>query len=577
MNNDHLINKANQWLTSNITETEKEEIKSLLNSDDRTLLEDAFYKNLEFGTGGLRGIMGMGSNRINKYTIGMATQGLANYLKKSFINQTIKIAIAYDSRNNSPAFANYCASVFTANGIKVYFFESLRPTPELSFAIRYFGCQSGVVITASHNPREYNGYKVYWDDGAQITPPHDTNIINEASAIKNIDDVNFDKDESKIEFIGKEVDKIYLNEVQKLSLSPNSIKNQQDLKIVYSPIHGSGITLVPQCLENFGFNNVHIVEEQKEPNGDFPTVVYPNPEEEEAMTLALKKAKEIDADLVMATDPDTDRVGIAVKNLNNEFELLNGNQTGALIIYYLLRKLKENNTLPKDGYIVKTIVTTELIDEICNHFKVDCFNSLTGFKHIATIIRGFEGQRTYIGGGEESYGYLLGDFVRDKDAVSACAIIAEITAFAKDNGESLYEFMIDMYEQFGLYQESLISITKKGKSGGEEIAKMMSQFRNNPPLEINGSKVVKFYDYQSGYMTDLLKDTSEKLDFPTSNVLQFLTADGSKISARPSGTEPKIKFYFSVKEDLNKISEYNETKKFLLDKIQKIKTDLKLG
>ncbi|MDH5367152.1 MAG: phospho-sugar mutase [Cyclobacteriaceae bacterium] len=576
MNNNHIIDKANQWLSSNITKTEQEEIKSLLNSDDKTQLEDAFYKNLEFGTGGLRGIMGIGSNRINKYTIGMATQGLANYLKKSFVNQTIKVAIAHDSRNNSSEFANYCASVFTANGIEVYFFESLRPTPELSFTIRHFGCQSGVVITASHNPREYNGYKVYWDDGAQITPPHDTNIINEVSNINSIDSVNSDKDESKIEFIGKEVDEIYLNEVKKLSLSPNAINNQKDLKIVYSSIHGSGITLVPQCLENFGFRNINIVEEQQEPNGDFPTVIYPNPEEEEAMTLALKKAQEIDADLVMATDPDADRVGIAVKNLNDEFELLNGNQTGALIIYYLLRKLTENATLPKDGYIVKTIVTTELIDEICNHFSVDCFDSLTGFKHIATIIRGLEGKQTYIGGGEESYGYMLGDFVRDKDAVSACAIIAEMTAFAKDEGKSLYEFMIDMYKQFGFYQENLISITKKGKSGSEEIAKMMSQFRNNPPLEINGSKVVKLYDYQSGLMTDLLKDTSEKLDFPTSNVLQFLTEDGSKISARPSGTEPKIKFYFSVKENLNNVSEYDETKKLLLNKIQKIKTDLKL-
>ena len=577
MKNDSILNKANQWLASNITAAEKEEINALINADDPTLLEDAFYKNLEFGTGGLRGIMGMGSNRMNKYTIGMATQGLSNYLKSSFPNQPIKVAIAHDSRNNSPEFANYCASVFSANHIKVYFFDGLRPTPELSFAIRHLGCQSGVVITASHNPREYNGFKAYWDDGAQITPPHDANIIKEVSAIKSIDDVNFDKDESKIEFIGKEIDELYLSEIKKLSLSPSAIKNQEDLKIVYTSIHGSGITLVPKCLENFGFKNIHIVEEQQEPNGDFPTVIYPNPEEKEAMTLALKKAEEVNADLVMATDPDADRVGIAVKNLNDEFELLNGNQTGVLIIYYLLHKAIENNTLPSDGYIVKTIVTTELIDEICKQFEVDCFNTLTGFKHIATVIRELEGKRTYIGGGEESYGYLLGEFVRDKDAVSSCAIIAEITAYAKDNGKTLFEFMIDIFERFGFYQESLISITKKGKSGSEEIAEMMSQYRNNPPVEINGSRVVEFYDYQSGQMKNVLKGTTEKIELPSSNVLQFITEDGSKISARPSGTEPKIKFYFSVKAVLKNASEYYTVKQSLLDKIQAIKTDLRLA
>ena len=572
-----IISKANEWLNSSISDLEKDEINQLLNADDKTVLEDAFYKNLEFGTGGLRGLMGIGSNRMNKYTVGMATQGLANYLKKSFPNDIIKVAIAHDSRNNSPEFSDYCASVFSANGIKVYFFDGLRPTPELSFAIRHFGCQSGVVITASHNPREYNGFKAYWNDGAQLTPPHDENVIKEVNAIKNIDDVNFNKDNSLIEFIGKEIDTIYLNEVHNLSLSPTAIKNQSDLSIVYSSIHGSGITLVPQCLKQFGFTNVTIVKEQEEPNGDFPTVVYPNPEEEEALTLALNKAKEIDADLVMATDPDTDRVGIAVKNLDNEFELLNGNQTGALIIYYMLAKLKENDTLPKDGYIVKTIVTTELIDNICMHFDTDCYNTLTGFKYIATIIRELEDSRTYIAGGEESYGYLLGDFVRDKDAVASCAIIAEMTAYAKDNGKSLFELLIDVYREFGFYQESLISITKKGKSGGEEIAKMMSDFRDNPPATINGSKVVEMHDYKSGVLKNFTDNTTHKLDFPTSNVLQFITEDGSKISARPSGTEPKIKFYFSVKENLSSTTDYKPTKQRLLDKIVQIQTDLNLN
>ncbi|MGB5926719.1 MAG: phospho-sugar mutase, partial [Cyclobacteriaceae bacterium] len=455
--------KAGKWLESRkIDEVAKAEINSLLNADDDTELTEAFYKDLEFGTGGLRGLMGIGSNRMNQYTIGMATQGLANYLLKTYPDQPVKVAIAHDSRNSSPEFATVTADVFSANGIEVYFFDGLRPTPELSFAIRHFGCQSGVVITASHNPKEYNGYKAYWNDGGQLVPPHDKNVIEEVSNIAGIDDVNFTRNDSNIHKIGKEVDEKYLDAVASLRLSPESVKRQKDLKIVFSPIHGTGITLVPEILSRFGFENVKVVEEQATPDGNFPTVVYPNPEEKEAMSIALKQAADWDADLVMATDPDADRVGIGVKNTDGEWQLLNGNQTGSLLIYYLLKKWQENNKLNGSQYIVKTIVTTDLIDRIAEKFNVECYNTLTGFKHIAAIIRKLEGKKVFIGGGEESYGYLISDFVRDKDAIASCAIIAEMTAYAKDKGKTLYEMLLEIYDIFGIYQEELVSITKKG-------------------------------------------------------------------------------------------------------------------
>ncbi len=573
----NIINKANKWLNSNIDQSSKEEIKRLLSEGNEAELTESFYKDLEFGTGGLRGIMGIGSNRMNKYTLGMATQGLTNYLLKTYPNEEIKVAIAYDSRNNSYFFAENVAAVFSANGIYVYFFEALRPTPELSFAIRNLGCKSGVVLTASHNPKEYNGYKAYWDDGAQLIAPHDTNVIDEVNAIASIDDVKFDKDTSKIEMIGAEIDVLYLQAIKKLSLSPEVIVRQKDLKIVFSPIHGTGITMVPKALEMYGFENVHIVAEQATPDGNFPTVVYPNPEEAEAMTLALKKANEIDADLIMATDPDADRVGIAVKNNHGKFQLLNGNQTGSLLIYYLLKKWKENGKLTGNQYIVKTIVTTEIIDKIADSYHVESFDTLTGFKYIAALIRELEGKKEFVGGGEESYGYMISDFVRDKDAVASCAIIAEMTAYAKDQGKSLFDFMTEMYLEFGMYKESLVSITKKGKSGAEEIKEMMAAFRINPPQNIDGSAVIRMVDYESCTETNFTTGEKSKINFPKSNVLQFFTADGVKISARPSGTEPKIKFYFSVNQALDSKENFDAVMADLDAKIERIKVDLKLG
>lgn len=570
------IAKAQHWLNSNITSEEKEIIQQMMNNSDSTELEDAFYKDLEFGTGGLRGVMGLGSNRMNKYTMGMATQGLANYLIKTYPNEQIKVAVAFDSRINSFEFAQDTAAIFSANNIQVYLFENLRPTPELSFAIRYFRCQSGVVITASHNPKEYNGYKAYWKDGAQLTPPHDENVISEVRAIASIEDIKFDKNDGLITIIGKEVDEAYISEVKKLSLSPEAINNQNDLKIVFSSIHGSGITLVPQCLEDYGFTNINIVEDQATPDGNFPTVIYPNPEEKEALQLALNKAEEIDADLVLATDPDTDRVGIAVKNLKGEFVLLNGNQTGSLLIYYILKRLSETNQLPENGFVVKTIVTTDLINKICEHYNTECFDTLTGFKYIATIIRDLEGKRKYIAGGEESYGYLIGDFVRDKDAVTACAVIAEMTAYAKDQGQSLYEMMMDMYTEHGMYKENLISITKKGKKGSEKIAEMMQQYRTNPPSTINGSPIAYSIDYLIGTKKNHQTGEVEKINFPQSNVLQYITEDGSKISLRPSGTEPKIKFYFSVNASIDSRADIDDVSETMDAKIEAIQKDLGL-
>ena len=571
-----LESRVSSWLDSQTIDQETKKSIKELQSKNQEELTEAFYKDLEFGTGGLRGIMGIGSNRMNKYTIGMATQGLANYLNKSFPNEDIKVAIAHDSRNNSRFFAETTAAVFSANGIKVYLFESLRPTPELSYSIRKLKCKSGVVLTASHNPKEYNGYKAYWDDGGQLVPPHDKNVINEVNKISSFDDVKFEGNNNLIEIIGEEIDKQYVDVLKGLSLSPETIAKESDTKIVYSSIHGTGIKLVPRVLEAFGFKNVTVVSEQAEPDGNFPTVVYPNPEEAEAMSLALQKAAEIDADLVMATDPDADRVGIAAKNKNGEFQLLNGNQTGTLLIYYLLRKWQENKKLDGKQFVVKTIVTTDLIKRIADHFKVTSYDTLTGFKYIAELIKELEGKSKFIAGGEESYGYLVGDSVRDKDAVASCAMIAEMAAWAKSEGLSVFDLMERIYRQFGFFLESLKSITKKGKAGAEEIEKMMVKFRNDPPATLGGSKVVKLIDYQSSTEKDLNTGKEKPIDYPKSNVLQFFTEDESKISIRPSGTEPKIKFYFSVNTKLRKDESVDTVKDKLGGKINSIISDLGL-
>jgi len=570
-----ILEKATKWLNSDIDDETKQDIERMMAKGDGELVE-AFYKDLEFGTGGLRGIIGTGSNRMNKYTVGAATQGLCNYLKKTYPDEEISVAIAHDSRNKSDFFAETTATVFSANGIKVYFFKELRPTPELSYAIRHLGCKSGVVITASHNPKEYNGYKAYWNDGAQMISPHDVNVINEVNNIRDFSQINFNKNDSLIDMIGEELDEAYISELRKNVLSPESIRNQSDLKIVFSSIHGTGITLVPEVLKRIGFNNVNIVEEQAVPDGNFPTVVYPNPEESEAMNLALEKARKMDADIVMATDPDADRVGIAVKNHHNEWQLLNGNQTGALIIYYLLRLWKEKNKLDGKQFIVKTIVTTDLIQEIAEYYGVECYNTLTGFKFIAALIRQFEGKKKFIGGGEESYGYLINDFVRDKDAIASCAIIAEMTAYTKDHGMTLMDMLIELYQQFGFYKERMISITKKGKSGADEIQKMMVDLRNNPPKDIAGSPLSRLIDYQSSVEKNMETGKEQNISFPESNVLQFLTSDGTKISARPSGTEPKIKFYFGVKGTLQSKSNFDKSHTALDSKIDRIIRELKL-
>ncbi|MCU0439460.1 MAG: phospho-sugar mutase [Raineya sp.] len=564
--------RINIWLEATDEQTKKY-IQNLLDTNQTEELRESFFQDLEFGTGGLRGIMGVGTNRMNQYTVGLATQGLANYLQKAFPNTTLKVAVSYDSRNNSQEFAQIVANVFSANGIKVYFFENLRPTPELSFAIRHFGCQSGVMLTASHNPKEYNGYKAYWNDGAQLVSPHDTNVIKEVQKVK-IQDIRFEANKNLIEIVKADFDEIYLQKVKTLSLYPELIQKHKNLKVVYTSLHGTGITLVPELLKRFGFENVHIVTEQAEPNGNFPTVVYPNPEEAEALTLALKKAQEIDADLVLANDPDADRVGIAVKDTQGRFILLNGNQTGSLVMFYLLSAWK-NKGLKGNEYIVKTIVTTDLIDSIAEKLGVECYNTYTGFKYIATIMREQEDKKQYIAGCEESYGYLIGDFVRDKDGVSACALIAEMTAYAHENYGGVYSMLLEIYKTFGFYEDTLISITKKGIAGMQEIKEMMQNYRLQTPKQLGGSEVVVLKDYQSLEETNLKTGEKKKLLFDeTSNVLQFITTDGSKISARPSGTEPKIKFYVSLKgsyeENLESVRE-----KFKQKTIQ-IKQDLGL-
>lgn len=569
-------NKANQWIDSNIDLESKKEIERLIKSDEQELIE-SFYKDLEFGTGGLRGIMGVGTNRMNIYTVGMATQGLCNYLKTQFPGKKIKVAIAHDSRNNSRLFAETTASVFSANGIKAYLFDDLRPTPELSFAIRELKCQSGVVVTASHNPKEYNGYKVYWEDGGQIISPHDKNIIAEVQKIKNVDEIKFDDTLKNVESIGSKIDDIYLKEISKLSLNKEIIKKQKDLKIVYTPIHGTGVELVPLALKKIGFENVSIVEEQKEPDGNFPTVKSPNPEEPAALELALKKAKEIDADIVMATDPDADRVGIAIKNNNNEFILLNGNQAAALLLDYLISQWKKNGKLKGKEYIVKTIVTSEIIKEIADKYSVECFDVLTGFKYIADIINKNYGKKKFIGGGEESYGYLAGEFVRDKDAVMSCALLAEVAAFAKKQNITLYDKLIQIYKEYGFYKENLISIVRKGKSGAEEIQKIMDNLRDNPPGTINNSNVMLIHDFLKQKTIDQISHLRYEINLPKSNVLQFILKDGSKISVRPSGTEPKIKFYISVNEKLNTIDDFEKVNTFLDKRIELITKALNIN
>ncbi|MCS6833588.1 MAG: phospho-sugar mutase, partial [Flammeovirgaceae bacterium] len=536
---------------------------------------EAFYKDLEFGTGGLRGIMGVGSNRMNKYTVGSATQGLANYLKQE-VKGEIKVAIAHDSRNNSAFFAEVTANVFAANGFTVYLFDSLRPTPELSFAIRHLKCHSGVVITASHNPKEYNGYKAYWSDGGQLVPPHDKAVMAEVAKISSIDQVKWTGGTGKIIKINKEVDEPYLEMIKSLSISPDVIQKYHDLKIVYTPIHGTGIVLVPEILKRMGFTNVHVVKEQADPNGDFPTVIYPNPEEAEALSIGLKKCRELNADILLGTDPDADRVGIAVKNHHGEFVLLNGNQTAALLFNYVVEARKAKGLSTPNDFICKTIVTTDLIDAFANYHGIQCFNVLTGFKYIAELIREYEGKRNFICGGEESYGYLIGDKVRDKDAVASVAIICEMAAYAKSKGMTLFDMLIDIYMKYGYYKEDLISLTKKGKSGLEEIKQMMKDLRANPPKTIAGSQVVEIRDYLSSTALDLRTGKTTSISLPKSDVLQFFTADGSKISARPSGTEPKIKFYFGVKATLSSKADFDKTTELLNQKIKAIVEDMKL-
>ena len=573
--------KINTWLSGNYDQATKSEIQNLIEAHNETELTDAFYKNLEFGTGGLRGLIGTGSNRMNQYTLGAATQGLANYLNKTFPNQTISVAIAHDSRIKSDEFARVTANVFSSNDITVYLFKALRPTPELSFAIRELGCKSGVVITASHNPKEYNGYKAYWTDGSQVVAPHDKNVIDEVNAIQSIDDIKFEGDASKIHLIGEEIDEKYLNHILSLSISKAEIARQKDLKIVYTPIHGTGVTLVPALLQKMGFENVTVIKEQAEQNGNgqFPTVVYPNPEESEAMSLAVNKAKEIDADLVLGTDPDADRVGIAVKNHHGEIQLLNGNQTATLLIYYLLQAWKEAGKLTGKEYVCKTIVTTDIIDKMAADYGVHCYNTLTGFKYIAQVIRELEDQQQFIGGGEESYGYLIGDAVRDKDAIASCGMIAELAAYSKDKGLSLFDMLMEVYKKYGFYYEGLISLTKKGKTGAEEIQDMMAGFRANPPKSLAGSAVIKIDDYkflkrtENGVVTDIPSGT---MGIESSNVLQFFTADGTKFTCRPSGTEPKIKFYVGVVGKLERNEDFDSTYASLKDKVKAIGEELGL-
>jgi phosphoglucomutase len=566
--------RVNIWLEGNYDDATQSTIRKMLDEEKNEELTDAFYKDLEFGTGGLRGVMGVGTNRVNKYTLGMATQGLSNYLKKVYPDEEISVAIAYDSRNNATTFARVVADVFSANGIKVYYFESLRPTPELSFAIRELGCKSGVMLTASHNPKEYSGYKAYWSDGCQVLPPHDKNIINEVNSIGSVNQVKFDGNESLFEVIGAEMDVKFIDAVVSKAVNRDVIKKQHDLNIVFSPIHGTAVDIVPRALRKLGFTNVNMVEEQCTIDGNFPTVVYPNPEEKEALSMSLKQARATDADLVMATDPDADRVGIAVKNEKGEFELLNGNQTAVLLFHYLLTAWEKAGKFRGNEYIVKTIVTTYLIDKIASSIGVTCYNVLTGFKYIGELMTKKQGEEVFIAGGEESYGYLVGDHVRDKDAVVSCTMIAEMAAYYKEQGRSLYEALIDVYIEYGFYKEELISLTKKGKKGAEEIKAIMEKLRYQPPTEIAGFKIKTIRDYLMQTEKDMKSGRVNSIDFPASNVLQFITEEEYIISARPSGTEPKIKFYISVNGKLDSPESYRSKEKELDQLIDRIKKGL---
>lgn len=580
-NNTDLIalceSKAKQWLTPFFDEETQKTVKAMLEKEDKTDLIESFYKNLEFGTGGLRGIMGAGSNRMNIYTVGMATQGFANYLKKNFADRDqISVVVCHDCRNNSRLFAETVANIFSANGIKVYLFDDMRPTPECSFAIRHLGCQSGVNITASHNPKEYNGYKAYWADGAQVLAPHDKGIIDEVNKV-SVEDVKFDGNKDLIEIIGEDIDKVYLDLIHGISIDPDVIKRQKDLKIVYTPLHGTGMMLIPRSLKLWGFENVHCVKEQMVKSGDFPTVVSPNPENGEALTLALRDAKELDADIVMASDPDADRVGMACKNDKGEWILINGNQTCLLFLYYIIKNRQAKGLMKPTDFIVKTIVTTEVIRKIAEKQHIEMRDCYTGFKWIAREIALSEGKQQYIGGGEESYGFLAEDFVRDKDAVSACSLLAEICAWAKDQGKTLYGVLMDIYLEYGFSREFTINVVKPGKSGADEIKQMMTDFRNNPPQELGGSKVTVWKDYQTLEQRDVNGNVT-KLNMPEpSNVLQWFCEDGTKISVRPSGTEPKIKFYIEVKGTMKCNGCYERCTNEANDKIAAIKKSLNLN
>ena len=562
------------WLNGNYDEETKAVIRKKLDNKEYQELTDAFYKELEFGTGGLRGIMGVGSNRVNKYTFGMATQGFSNFLKKNYPDEQIKVVIAHDCRNNSSELAQVVADVFSANGIYVYLFEGLRPTPELSFAIRELDCHGGVMLTASHNPKEYNGYKAYDEHGCQLVAPQDKAVMGEVQQIEDIDDVAFEGVSKNIETIGKEIDEKYLDALMDVSLSRDAVSRQNDLSIVFSPIHGTSGVMVPPALKRYGFKNVTLVEEQMTYDGDFPTVEYPNPEEKEALTMALNKAKEIDAELVMATDPDADRVGIAIKDHHDEWVLLNGNQTGALIINYVLNVWDEADKLDGDEYIVKTIVTSYLIDAIAEHYGVECYNTLTGFKYIGELITKLEDEKQFIAGGEESYGYLIGDHVRDKDAIVSSVIIAEMAAYYKDQGTSLFEALLDIYLQHGYYREKLVSVYKRGREGAQEIQKMLKNYRENPPTKLAGSDVVLIKDYKTQVSRNVKTGEAKDIDLPVSNVLQFVTEDKTMVTVRPSGTEPKIKFYCSVNTDLANRTAFDETTGNLEDKMDTIIQEL---
>ena len=572
-----VLAKAQKWLDGNYDAETKKQVKYLMDNDMKELVE-SFYKDLEFGTGGLRGVMGVGTNRMNIYTVGAATQGLSNYLKRNFAGEEIRVVVGHDSRNNSRMFAERVADIFASNGFTVFLFDALRPTPELSFAIRELKCQSGVVVTASHNPKEYNGYKAYWSDGSQVTAPHDKNIIDEVEKITEVDQVLTGRNPQNIHALGKDFDELYLNKIHELSLSPESVKRFHDMKIVYSPMHGAGVRLVPESLKRFGFTNVQLVPEQAVIDGNFPTVESPNPEERKTMSMAIDLAKKVKADLVLATDPDSDRIGVALPDENGEYVLLNGNQTLVLLMTYQLTRWAELGRLNGHQYVIKTIVTTEMVDAVADYFKVKCYECLTGFKYIAKIIRGHEGtDMQYIGGGEESFGYLAGDYVRDKDGVSACSLAAEAAAWVRDTmGISLYEWLKQLYVKYGFYQEGLVSVVRTGKEGAELIQRMMVDYRANPPKEILGSLVVKINDIQTLESFDVRTGKKTHLEQDKSNVLQWYTEDGTRVCVRPSGTEPKIKFYFGVKAALPSVADYEKVRAELNDKIERIKKELKL-